>query len=156
INVWHFTTMSFPMEPHQLRDRVCRVAPIDCDKATLYAEQIDDPWFACQAFAWCAHFAPPAQFHSLIDRAFREAADSKDGYQRLAATAWPLRALLERGDYDIATAKFDAVMPLATTIKPPSSCSEACFLVFQAVAVGPPELGRKALHWLLSAPQPAE
>src|SRR5438128_2576883 len=84
------------MEPHQLRDKACDLAPAGWTKAAAYAEQIDDPWYACQAFAWCGRFAPAAESTSFIDRAFRQAEAGKDAYQQLAATAWPLRALVER------------------------------------------------------------
>jgi hypothetical protein len=146
------------MGPHetQSRDHVCTLAPADWAKAVVCAERIHDPWCACQAFAWCGRFAPPPDSAKLIDRAFRLAEAGKDVYQRLAASAWPLRALVELGFHDQAERESGRVAGLASEAKPPSSRSEACYLVFQAVAIAKGDLGRKALRWLLSACQPIE
>ena len=144
------------MGPHQVRDKACDLAPVDWAKSAAYAEQIDDPWYACQAFAWCGRFAPPAESTSFIERAFRQAEAGKDAYQQLAATAWPLRALVELGQHDRAEREFDRVAGLASKVQPPSSRSQACLLVYEAVASATPELGRKALRLLLSACQPVQ
>jgi hypothetical protein len=139
---------------HNLRTEACDLAPVDWVRAIALADQIEDPWYACQAYAWCGRFAPSAQSGALLEEALRRARAGKDAYQQLAAAAWPLRALMELGHHQRAATVFESVADLAMDVEPQSSRAEACYLVFQSVAFGPRELATNALHWLLTALQP--
>ena len=138
----------------QLRTKACDLAQANWVAAVALADQIPDPWYACQAYAWCGRFAPASESSAFIRESLRRANAGKDAYQRLAATAWPLRAMIERGLAQHAAAEFDNVAPLVTQVEPRPSRAEACFLVFEAVSVGPRELAASALRWLLTALQP--
>jgi hypothetical protein len=145
------------MDPQKIFTQARKFVHTDWAKAVSCAEQIKDPWRACQAFAWCGRFAPASQSPRLIEEAFRQANAGKDEYQRLSATAWPLRALIELEAQNQAAREFKRLSPLTSTVTPPSSRSEACFLVYQAVAsIDTVGLGKRALHWLLSASQPVQ
>jgi len=144
------------MGPHQLRNGACRLAPIDWAKAATYAEHIEKPWYACQSLAWLGRYSPPPISEQFIDRAFRKAEAGKDAYQHLAAAAWPLRALVELGQIEQAEQAFDRISGQAAGVTPPSSRSEACLLVYQAIVVANEQTGLRALRWLLSASQPTE
>jgi hypothetical protein len=120
----------------------------------VIADEVDDPWYAAQSYAWCARFAPASEAGRLVARAFDRARDGKDAYQRLAACAWPLRALIEVDRADEAGQRLDAIAGLAPSVVPPSSRAEACFVVFQAVVTGPRELGTRAFRWLLASVAP--
>ena len=140
--------------PHRLRSESNRLAPADWSRAAAVAREIADPWHAAQSFAWAARYAPEERVGEMIERSFGMAREGKDAYRQLAATAWPLRALVERGRTDAAAA-FAEVSPLAARVWPPSSRAEACGLVFQALAVGPADLANRALAWHLKHAQPA-
>lgn len=144
------------MKPHELRKAVCRLAPQDWSAAADLARRISDPWYACQAFAWCGRFAPPDASPSLLDEAFYQAESGKDGYQRVAAAAWPLRALIERGEHSQAEREFDRLAGIAPQVTPPSSGAEASSLLFQAAAVGCRELPTRAYWLVLSTCQPIQ
>lgn len=147
-----------PLTPSQVRDAIQRVlvhSPSHWANAVAQAEQMQSPWHSCQAFAYLGRVAPLAESGPLLERAFQRADDGEDDYRRLAVAAWPLRALVELGAHEQAARQFERVAALAPSTKPPSSQGEACLLVFQAVCTNP-ELGRRALGWLLSACQPAE
>ncbi len=140
---------------HKLRTQSCDLACNDWQRATEIAAQIDEPWYAAQAYAWCGRYAPERQWIALIDKSFATARSGRDAYQRLGATAWPLRALIERGQPDQAAAIFDTLIGAAQAIEYPGSRAEACFLVFQAVAIGPAPLADRSFRWLLNQLQPA-
>jgi hypothetical protein len=140
----------------QLRSEACDLAANNWVAAVAVADQIADPWYACQAYAWCGRFAPAAESVALIENAFRRACASKDAYQRLAANAWPLRALIELGLSDRAVAAFEAIADAGSDADLSSGRrAEAYFLVFEALAAGPRDLAARALDWLLVPIDPA-
>jgi hypothetical protein len=145
-----------PQRSPQLRNKSCDLAGADWIRAAVIANQIDDPWYACQAFAWCGRFAPQSESLTLIDKAFQRADAGKDAYHRVAVAAWPLRALLELGHAEQARREFEKIESLASQVEPPSGRGEACFLIFSALAVGPPDFALRALGLLLKLNLPAD
>jgi hypothetical protein len=143
-------------ESTKLRDQACDLAATNLVQAVAIAHRIPDPWFACQAFAWCARFAPESESSALIDEAFRQADAGKDVYQQVAVTAWPLRALVELGLHARAQSEFERITILAPQVEPPSSRADACLHLFEALAVGASDLARQAFDTLLIASQPAD
>lgn len=97
------------------------------------AEQIDDAWYKVQALAWAARFAPAHSVEAIVASALAYRTDGKDGYQRAAAAAWPLRALIERDLQNVARDYFEKLLPDLATIQPTAGRSEAIFLIYQAV-----------------------
>jgi hypothetical protein len=87
----------------------------------------------CQAMAWIArnvrdqrHVRPTAQ------AAAEAAAQEEDQYAAVFAMAWPIRALLERGEPKTARLMLAQALAKAKTVTPAASQSEAVFLFFQA------------------------
>lgn len=117
----------------------------------LIADAIEDPWYAAQAYACCARFAPDAEFGPLVAWSLERARAGRDDYQRLAAIAWPLRAMIECGRAVDAAREFEAIAGLAPSVSPAGSRAEACNLVFGALAVGPRDLALRAVHWLVGS-----
>lgn len=118
------------------------------ERAAAMAERVADPWFHTQSFAWVGRFAPPPPQMSALERARDAARQGKDGYQRGAVLAWPIRAALEVGQ-----------APLAHTLQVEALARvEAVSLLFQASFPGGhvfwtdvlsplPDLCPPAAHW---------
>ena len=82
-----------------VRDRqiVSELAETDNHAALKVARRIDVPWYRCQALARVARYAPHSEFDDRIDEAFAAANAASEAYDRVAVSAWPLRAMIERG-----------------------------------------------------------
>ncbi|HEX8201488.1 MAG TPA: hypothetical protein VF590_13465, partial [Isosphaeraceae bacterium] len=121
------------MTPTMARDRAQRLASSDSGAALQVARGVSDPWYACQALACVARFAPGDRLEAIIDAAMEVGGRGEDPYQVVGAAAWPLRALVERGRRDRLDAILPGLLALASRVESPASRSEAIFLVFQAV-----------------------
>jgi hypothetical protein len=121
------------MTPTEARDWAIRTLATDPDAALIRARGIADPWYASQALAWLARFAPEDDFDALVDEAFRAARRGDSPFGAVAASAWPLRACVERTRVERVETILPELLRLAPEIEPPASRSEALFLVFQAV-----------------------
>lgn len=75
------------------RGRAMAMAPIDFEKALLLAERITEAWYRCQALAAVSRFAPDPHVERVASKALAAASSCTDGYKRIAASAWPVRAL---------------------------------------------------------------
>lgn len=120
----------------QLRNRAHELASGDWQAALVVARRIDDPWFACQAVAAVARYAPEARVSPLADEAIRDAERADDPYRTVGASAWPLRALLERGKGSEVARQLARVLLLVPGIRPSPSRAQALFLVLSAVYPG--------------------
>jgi hypothetical protein len=138
------------------REKAIALAKTDTDAALGEARAIKDPWYACQALAWTARFASKERFESIVREAVATAAKNEDFYKRVAVAAWPLRAMSECGRHDLILEQLPGLLLVARCILPPSSRSEALFLIFQAVRLGPRELWIAVLNELLEASLPIE
>lgn len=130
------------MNATQQRDTAGRLAPTDPTRALATARAIKDPWFACQALAWVARYAPEDQFNRIIKEALRVSSDESDPYRVVAPAAWPIRAIVERNRQEMLPSVIPELVKRANDIENLGSRSEALFLLFQAVFPA----GRK--HWL--------
>jgi len=82
----------------------------------------------------------------LLRTSLQHADGGKEAYQRLAATAWPIRAMIEIHRPKEAAQTFAAVAGLADDVQPSPSRAEAVFLVYQATLIGGPELSSPAFE----------
>lgn len=114
-----------------------RVATTDFKKALS-----SEPWFCCQALAGVARFAPDSEVVRLAEEAIAVAFTATDSYKRVAVIAWPLRALIERGQSQKATHFVPEILSLAACIENPVSRSDALLLLWQAFF---PTQGHKAI-----------
>ena len=117
----------------QQRDTAGRLAPSDPTRALATARAIEDPWFACQALAWVARYAPEDQFTRLVKESLRVCRTEVDPYRVVAPAAWPLRAIVERNRLEMLPSIIPELLLRAKDIEIPASRSEALFLLFQAV-----------------------
>lgn len=101
--------------------------------AVQLAREIADPQFRCRALAWIARFASDDEFADLAQEAISAAWACPDPYQALAASAWPLRAMIERNKADKVQAIIDRLLQLAANIAHPVNRMDAFFLVWQAI-----------------------
>ena len=114
------------------RDQAVSAAKSDPERALRLARQVSDPWYRAQALAWVARFGPAGSVQELALESMRAAREGSDPYQRLAGLAWPVRMLAERGMRDHACSIVTEALAELRSVDPPSSRSEAAYLLFQA------------------------
>lgn len=143
------------MSATQLRDRASKLASTDWQAALTIARKIDDPWFTCQAVAAVARFAPQGQVVPLADNAIREAERAEDPYRTAGSSAWPLRALLERGEKLRIEWHLPRMLLVVPRVRLGPSRSEALFLILSAVFPGGRALWRPVIREAMKeAPRP--
>ena len=114
------------------RDTAICAAKTDFKKALALARKVSESWFRCQALAEAARFAPDDEVVSTAKEAISAALTATDSYKRVAATAWPLRALIERNQEQKAVQQLPEILALAAQIENSVSRSDALFLLWQA------------------------
>lgn len=132
---------------HQ-RELACKLATVDTQKAYATAKRIESPLFRCQALACVARYADDNAGVGIVADAFAAADKADDAYLRISATAWPLRALIERERLEQARECLQIQLTRVSQIVPDSSRSEALFLVFQAVFPAGQEFWRPVIDQL--------
>ncbi len=132
--------------PTKSRDTVASIAKTDTDRALELAQAIDDPWFAAQALAHVARYAPPTRIVALARHSLRTAHRSSDPFAMCAASAWPIRALVETDHRPEASAELRALLPHVSAIAYPGSRAEALSLLFHAAFPGGTALREFVLH----------
>lgn len=121
------------VEPWLLRNRVealCRRDPVT---ALSIARTIANPWYSGQALAFVGRYWIGADFVAILDESAAASRVSDDPYVPAALSAWPVRALLERGALERADALLKAALSDAARIPNKGSQSDALFLLFQVV-----------------------
>ena len=89
------------MSATQQRDRAGQLASSNSALALSTARAIHDSWFACQALAWVARFAPEQEFPKIVYESLHVVRAETDPYRAVAPSAWPLRAIVERDRLEI-------------------------------------------------------
>jgi hypothetical protein len=120
------------MSASRARDRAAELAKADSVAALREARAIPDPWFRSQALAYVARFAAEKEIEGIVGEALDACRECGDAYRRLAAAAWPLCALVERGTFDRVRDSLASLLAEEADVHPASSRSEALFLLFQA------------------------
>ena len=142
------------MTPTQRRDRATRLASRDNEAALETARQVTDPWFECQALAWVARFGPTERFDEIVEESIAVGRASSEPYQAVAATAWPIRACVERGRVERLSTLLPSLLGAARHIQPVASRSEAVFLLFQAIFPAGRQMWAPMLDALVEASTP--
>jgi hypothetical protein len=114
------------------RDRAAELAKLDSPGALREARAITEPWYRAQALAFVIRFAPQKEIDEISAEAFEACRSCADAYQHLAAAAWPLAALIERGAFEPVREVLAALLAREGEVQPASSRSEALFTLFQA------------------------
>ena len=109
-----------------------RAAKVDFKKSLALARNVSQSWFRCQALAGAARFAPDEQVVKTAEEAIAAALTATDCYKQVAATAWPLRALIERSQQQKAIQSLPNILALSGKIENPVSRSDALFLLWEA------------------------
>jgi hypothetical protein len=97
------------------------------------SRRIADPWYRTQSFARVARYAPDDQFTALAQEAIDAAAKSPDPCKTVGASAWAVRAMLERKRDDLLDRCVPPLLVVAEQIVNRADRSEALFTLFQAV-----------------------
>lgn len=114
------------------------LAKWDAVAALNLAREIPDAWFRAQALAAAARWIDDAQVEAVASEALAAAGDCCDDYQRAAVSAWPIRALLERGRLSVATDALDVARRRALAALPAASRAESLFGLLEAAwSLGP-------------------
>ena len=142
------------MTATEKRNLTAQLAVSDPERALVIARRIKDPWFACQALAWVARFWPDDYFERIVDEALRAGNKAEDPFKIVASAAWPVRAIVERGNSDKLLSIIPDLLNRAKEIELFASRSEALFLVFQAVFPAGRERWFDVLKGLINASTP--
>lgn len=111
----------------------------------------------CQALAWVArHVRDQKNVRKTAEAAIKAAGQDDDLYTSVFPLAWPIRALIERGEQKAATQELERALHKSDAITPTSSRSEAVFLLFQGAMFGPDRLWLPAFEKLKAISLPTE
>ncbi len=113
-------------------------------------------WSRCQALAKVARLGPPEQVLPLVDDALLEAAKEPDLYHAVFPTAWPIRALIERGLIIDAIQRLSPIIEKTRGVQPNSSRSEALHTLVQAAIPGGEACWRPVMDALVESCIPPE
>ncbi len=141
--------------PTGQRERAIRLATSDPEQAVAIARVIDDPWFRCQSLAYAGRYWPGDDYRSLLTEAV-EAADSQDNwYKRVAVSAWPIRAYLDRDCSTLAKILLEKYAAEASNIENMGGRSQALMTLFQAAKPFDQNLWEQVFWSLVRATEPA-
>ena len=139
------------MSATQERDLATDWAKTDNGKALALAQKVSKPWFRCQALAAVVRYGPDSDILAIAGEAIAAAALCDDAYKRVAVTAWPIRALSERGQLEEANRMLMRSLGNAREIEQPVNRVDALELLWHAAWI-PPVAGRvRALDELIEA-----
>lgn len=140
------------LHPSQRRDQALRLREAKPAEALKVARHIPDPWFGCQALSWVGRYWADAKFAEILQEAADVATRASDPYQTVGASAWPVRALLERGAEAVSITR--QTLPLARRIENLGGRSEALMLLLQATLPYEKALWAPILDELIIASEP--
>ena len=143
------------MTPTAARTLADRLASDQPEQALLVARAIEAPWFRCQALSHVARYWPDERYDRILEEAVR-AADAQDQvFNRVAVSAWPIRAYLERGNAPPAKKLLATCTQASSAIENMGSRSEALFALFQASKPFAIDLWQPVFWALVDAAEPA-
>ena len=123
----------FPTNPTSGRGLVFKKARSDTAEALACARLIAEPWYRAQALAAVARYADEEKMEELAQEALDASFEQDDPYNVVAASAWPVRALIERQRTQNAEQVIGQLLVLSDQIAHPVSRLEGLFMPWQAV-----------------------
>lgn len=120
------------LTPTGSRELAIRLASVRPNEALSVARRIEAPWFRCQALSHVARHWPDETYRGLLEEAIRAADDQDQIFNRIAVSAWPIRAYLERDNPQPAKKLLIKYVDASTYIENMGSRSEALFSIFQS------------------------
>jgi hypothetical protein len=142
------------MNPSQLRNIASQLAPNDSARALATARTRKDAWYASQALAWVARYAPDAEFPGIIKESLLVVQAETDPYRVVASAAWPIRAIVERNQLKMLPSIVSDLLVRAQSIELFASRSEALFMIFAAIFPAGRKYWRPVLESLRQASTP--
>lgn len=116
----------------QVRERVVNAARTHPAEAREAAHAIADPFLRCQALAWVARYCERGiDAVRIATEAAEAAAGAADAWAAAAGVAWPVRALVERGQARDAEPLMARAVAAAGKVPSPVRRVDALFLVVQ-------------------------
>jgi len=143
------------MRPTAARSLANRLASEQPEEALNVARQIEASWFRCQALSHVARYWPDENYDSILKEAVAAADGQDQVYNRVAVSAWPIRAYLERGNARPAKSLLIRGINAVQSIENMGSRSEALFSIFQAAKPFDIGLWHPVLVALIEASEPA-
>lgn len=143
------------MTPTGQRQLAINLVVSDPKKALSIARAIGDPWFKCQALACVARYWPNDDYEQLLSEASKASDSQVNWYRRVAVSAWPIRAYLERGIPGPAKTLLTRYTEAANNIENMGGRSEALLMLFQAAKPFDRDLWEPVFHALVKATEPA-
>ncbi len=119
------------MSATEERDAVSSLAPTNTTEALALAKRISDLCFRCQALAAVARYASQELVSPIAHEALEAALQQEDPYKVVGASAWPVRAVIERNQTDPLPLWLSELLKRAHAIDHPVSKLEALFLLWQ-------------------------
>lgn len=115
----------------QLRDKAHGLAQVSPDDALKVAREVPEPWFRAQALAAVGRWIDDSRVLAIVEESFASAESCDDDYKRAAVSAWPIRALLERGHVEVAHRAMRRARAKALAATPAGSRAEALLGLLQ-------------------------
>jgi hypothetical protein len=133
------------------------MSELDLNSALLAAREEKSYRGQAQAFAWIArNVRDQRHVVKTAEAAAQAASQDEDAYGQVFVLAWPIRALIERGEPKVASKMLAQAMAKADSVTPSASQSEALFLLMQAAMFGTDRLWEAPFKKLLASGLPSE
>ncbi len=134
-----------------------KMSTLELNAALAAARTEKNHFGQCQALSWIARYVrQQGNVVPTAEAAVQAALQEDDAYNAVFPQAWPIRALLERGEVRAARKILSEALVKAATVTPASSQSEALFLLFQASMHGAERLWEEPYLALVKVSLPAE
>ncbi len=112
---------------------VLKYAQSDYEYALKTARKFETPWNRAVALGWVARYAPIGKMEALAREALDAASEDEDPFGVVGASAWPVRALIERQREQVVEPFMRRLLALSDKIEHPVSRLDGLFLLWQAV-----------------------
>ena len=107
------------------RDEAISTAKTDPGRALSLARKVPDPWGRAQALAWVGRLGAPENVEAVALEAANAASECSSTYQQLAALAWPVRMLIDRGLAQRASSLLEEAIEKLQYVEPSTSRPDA-------------------------------
>ncbi|MBC7529767.1 MAG: hypothetical protein H7308_19735 [Chthonomonadaceae bacterium] len=131
--------------------RVFRTAPTDFVLALSLAQNLAVAWDRTTSLAAVARYAPEAEVILVAEKALKTAQLTGDMFKQVAASAWVVRALVERARVKEAEQIALSLLKQAEQIEHPVSKTGALTILWGATWIMPTPLRQRVLNSLLAA-----
>lgn len=133
------------MNPTSARNSIRELAITDWKNAAKVAEEIQDPWFRCQALAIASLFAPDRKHQlALTEKAFKAGTECAEANRVGTVSSWPVKALYELGFRDEGDKAASRILEIILSVPSPVRRADALNYLLGAVIKSP-----KSIFWMV-------